>query len=129
MAMKTKLLAVSVVLCGVVMAATPLFAHHGTSNYDRSKMVTVKGTVTKFEMVNPHVLIHFDVKNDKGVIEHWTAETQAPNMLTRAGWSKSILKPGDEITVTGNPTKDGSPEMRMEKLILSNGKELMQYPY
>jgi len=90
---------------------------------------TVKGTVTEFEMINPHVLIHFDVMNDKGVIEHWTAETQGPNMLTRAGWSRKTLQPGDQITVTGNRAKSGGTSMRMEKVVLANGKELKQYPY
>jgi len=127
--MRNRYLAILAAAFGLLLSAGSLFAHHGTSNYERTKMITLKGTVTKFEMVNPHVLVHFDVKNAQGVVEHWTAETQSPNMLIRAGWSKSILKPGDEITITGNPDKTGLPELRLEKVVLSNGKELMQYPY
>lgn len=127
--MRNRYLAILAAVIGLFISVGTVFAHHGASNYDRTKMVTVKGTVTKFEMVNPHVLVHFDVKNAKGVVEHWTAETQSPNMLIRAGWTRTILKPGDEITVTGNPDKSGSPELRMEKIVLSNGKELKQYPY
>jgi len=127
--MKIKLASFLAVVAGLLMVSSPTFAHHGVSEYDTKNLTTVKGTVTELEMINPHVLLHFDVKNDKGVIEHWTAETQGPNMLTRAGWSKKILKPGEEITVTGNRAKNGGTSMRMEKVVLANGKELKQYPY
>jgi len=127
--MQIKLLSLLAGVAGLLLVSSPMFAHHGTSEYDRNNVITLKGTVTELEMINPHVLLHFDVKNDKGVIEHWTAETQGPNMLTRAGWSKKILKPGDEVTVSGDRAKNGGTTMRMEKVVLANGHELKQYPY
>ena len=80
------------------MLSRPLIAHHGTAAYDTSKVVTVKGTMADFRFVNPHVQLFFDVKNEKGETEHWQAELTAPNKLSRAGWDKHTLKPGDLIT-------------------------------
>jgi len=102
------------------------FAHHGTANYDMTKVVTVKGTVTDFQFVNPHTLILFDVKNDQGVIEHWQAEATSPNHLVRAGWSKDIIKSGDQISISGFRAKNGSTVMRFQKMVLANGQEISE---
>jgi len=101
------------------------YAHHGfVSWFDMSKSTTVKGTVTSFDWTNPHSYIYLDVKNDKGAVEKWTIELGALSMLSRAGWRKETLKPGDEITATGNPAKDGKPIMHLDKVVLANGQEL-----
>jgi len=101
------------------------FAHHGfVSWFDMSKSTTVKGTVTSFDWTNPHAYIYFDVKDEKGNIEKWSAELGALGMLARAGWSRNTLKLGDEITATGNRAKDGKPIMHLDKIILANGQEL-----
>src|ERR1700737_2615862 len=97
---------------GLLTVVGPIFAHHGTAAYDTTQETTVKGTVTDFQFVNPHTLIFFDVKNDKGVVEHWQAEAMSPNQLTRDGWNKNTLKPGDQITVTGYRAKNGSNILR-----------------
>ena len=103
----------------------PAYAHHGfVSWFDMSKSVTVKGTVTSFDWTNPHSYIYFDVKDEKGGIQKWSAELGALAMLSRAGWRKDTLKPGDEITATGNPAKDGKPIMHLDKVVLANGQEL-----
>jgi hypothetical protein len=101
------------------------FAHHGfVSWFDMSKSTTVKGTVTSYDWTNPHAYIYFDVKDEKGAVEKWSAELGALGMLARAGWSRNTLKPGDEITATGNRAKDGKPIMHLDKIILANGQEL-----
>src|SRR5438132_198207 len=105
--MKNKLFVVLVAVAALLAVRAPLFAHHGESLYDAHHLITLAGTVTKFEMINPHALIHFDVKDDKGNIEHWTAQGTAPNNLRRVGWTRDSLKPGDQITVSGYPYKDG----------------------
>jgi hypothetical protein len=103
----------------------PLQAHHGEANYDTDKTVSVKGTVTDFEFVNPHVLISLDVKNDKGEIEKWVGEARSPAMLARyGGWDKNTIKVGDAITFYGHRTKNGTPFMRLEKVVLPDGKEM-----
>jgi hypothetical protein len=84
----------------------------------------VKGTVTGYDWTNPHAYIYFDVKDEKGAVEKWTAELGALAMLSRAGWRRDTLKPGDEITATGNRAKDGKPIMHLDKVILANGQEL-----
>jgi hypothetical protein len=104
--------------------AVPLFAHHGQATYDETKLQTVMGTVSDFQFTNPHALIYLDVKNDKGRIEKWTGEGTSPNMLVREGWDRKTIKPGDLVTATGHPARNGSNSMRVEKVILPNGKEL-----
>jgi len=101
------------------------YAHHGfVSWFDVTRSTTVKGTVTSFDWTNPHAYIYFDVKDEKGNIEKWTAELGAIGMLTRAGWRRDTLKPGDEITAVGNRAKDGKPVMHLDKIVFANGQEL-----
>ncbi|HLH07978.1 MAG TPA: DUF6152 family protein [Terriglobales bacterium] len=121
--MRTKLF--SLIALGVLLAlSVPAFAHHGSAAYDMSKTVTVTGTVTDFQFVNPHVLIAMDVKDPAtGKIEHWQGELTSPNHLARAGWTKSTIKPGDELTITGGPAKSGSPTMWIRK-VSKDGQEV-----
>ena len=117
------LLPLTVVL--LLSIAGSAHAHHGfVSWFDMSRSVTVKGTVTSFDWTNPHAYIHLDVKDEKGAIVKWSAELGAIAMLSRAGWKKDTVKPGDEITMTGNPAKDGKPSMHLDKIAFSNGQEL-----
>ncbi|HTC61451.1 MAG TPA: DUF6152 family protein [Candidatus Saccharimonadales bacterium] len=112
-------------MCVGLLALAPLaFAHHGTANYDTGKQITVKGTVTGFEFVNPHVQIFWDAKDDAGAAQKWQGELTSPNRLSRVGWSKSTLKAGDSITITGYPTKSGSHEIWIQKVMTGDGQEL-----
>jgi hypothetical protein len=108
----------------VLMLSVPAIAHHGNAAYDLENPITLKGTVTEFAWSNPHVQIYFDVKDDKGKIVHWASETVSPGMLIRAGWSKNELSPGDQITITLGPAKNGSPVGYALKIVTANGKEL-----
>ncbi len=108
----------------LLMACGQVFAHHGSSNYDLSKPTSVKGTITKFEFINPHSAIHLEAKDDKGNAEQWVIEADSPNNLGRAGWTRDSLKPGDQVTIVGNRLKDGSKVMRLQKIIFADGKEL-----
>jgi len=111
-----------VITFAALLVSTPLFAHHGEANYDTDKVVSVKGTVSGFEFINPHTLITLDVKNDKGEIEKWNCEARSPGMLVRVGgWDKNTLKPGDVITVYGYRAKNGTTVMRLQKLTLADG--------
>jgi len=107
----------------ILFVSAPLPAHHGEVNYDTEKVVSVKGTVTDFQFINPHVQIFMDAKNDKGEIEKWSCEARSPNMLVRVGgWDKNTLKPGDVITAFGFRAKSGSPILRLQKIVLEDGK-------
>lgn len=120
----------NLVLClaitfAVLFVSAPILAHHGETNYDTEKLVTVKATVANFEFINPHVQIFLDVKNDKGEIEKWTCEARSPAMLVRnGGWDKTTLKPGDVITAIGFRAKNGTNILRLKKIVLANGTEL-----
>lgn len=122
--MKNKLVTVSAVAVVFLMVSSSTFAHHGMATYDLQRRITLKGTVTRFDFANPHVLLYFDVKDGNGKVIEWVAETGSPNMMRRGGWNKNTLKPGDQITVSGHPAKNGSPTMRFLKIVLSNGQEL-----
>ena len=115
---------VLVVAVALLAAGGQVTAHHGSSNYDLSKAVSVKGTITQFDFVNPHSAIHLEAKDDKGNSEQWLIEADSPNNLARAGWTRDSLKPGDQVTIVGNRLKDGSKVMRLQKVIFSGGKEL-----
>jgi hypothetical protein len=108
----------------LLMVAAPIFAHHGTSAFDTSKLTTVKGTVTDFQFNNPHVMISVEATDDKGKLDIWTGEANSPNVLTRHGWDRDIIKKGDQITIIGNRPKNGAKAMRLQKVVLSNGQEL-----
>jgi len=107
-----------------LVVVSPTFAHHGKAAYDTKTIVTVKGTMTDFRFINPHVQLYFDVKNDKGEVEQWQAELTAPNKLTRAGWSKHTLTPGDSITASGYVSKNDPHTMWIDKLIGPDGEQL-----
>jgi hypothetical protein len=109
---------------GILALAAAAFAHHGTANYDTSTKITVKGVVTDFQFVNPHVLIYWEAKDDSGEIQKWQGELTSPNHLMRAGWTKATLKPGDEITINGYGTKSGAHEIWIQKVTLANGEDL-----
>lgn len=114
-----------VALCvGLFMVCSPTFAHHGTSAYDMTKPITLKGIITRFELVNPHSVVYFDVTDDKGNVVHWVAESIGPGRAFRAGWTRDSLKPGDHVTITLNPAKNGQPVGFLQKVVLANGKEL-----
>ncbi|PYU21261.1 MAG: hypothetical protein DMG30_18065 [Acidobacteria bacterium] len=121
--MKPKFLMICA-LAGSLIVSVPLFAHHGNAAFDVGKRVTVKGTVTDWVWANPHCWLKFDVKDDKGNVAHWVAETNnAPDMIER-GWSKNTFKPGDEVTVTVEPVKSGNPVGRVVAVVLPNGQNL-----
>jgi DNA/RNA endonuclease YhcR with UshA esterase domain len=107
-----------------VLGSSVAFAHHGTANYDTTKSVTVKGAVTNFQFINPHVIISLDVKDDKGIVQNWQGGLTSPNHLMRSGWTKDTLKTGDVITISGFPAKSGAPEMWIQKVVLASGDVL-----
>jgi hypothetical protein len=122
--MKFKHSAILAAAVGLLTIVGPIFAHHGTAAYDTTQETTVKGTVTDFLFINPHTVIFLDVKNDKGDVEHWQVDAQSPNQLTRDGWNKNTLKPGDQIAVTGFRAKNHSDILRFLKVVLPNGREI-----
>jgi uncharacterized protein DUF6152 len=108
----------------VLASCAPIFAHHGNAAYDESKVVVLKATVTKFAWANPHSIITFETKDDKGKVEHWAAELGSPSALSLLGWTKASVLPGDMITVYIHQSKTGNPVGRIEHIVLPDGSSL-----
>jgi len=105
------------------IASAPLLAHHGNSSFDTEKKLTMKATVTEWFWANPHCFLKFDVTEKENVV-HWVAETSNPADMTNLGWSKQDFKPGDHVTVTLQPVKNGQPIGRVIQVVLANGQVL-----
>ena len=116
---------VSVPLCFVALTvAVPVFAHHSAFAFDTERTLVVAGTVTEWFWANPHCLLKFDVETDSGDVVHWVTETQAPANLIDAGWRKNDLGPGDEVTVTVQPARNGNPVGRIVRIDFADGRSL-----
>ena len=121
--MNRRLLPALSVFLGLLIFSGVLVAHHGTAAYE-TKLTTVKGVVTGFRFIHPHSEIYFDVKNDRCEVEKWVAEGNSATVMARSGWTRNSLKPGDEITATGNRSRNGSTTMHLRKLVRADGTEL-----
>jgi hypothetical protein len=106
--MKHRPITALAMLAGLLFVPLRGFAHHGSAAYDMTKLVTGKATVTSLLWANPHTMLNFDMKDDKGGVTHWSLEMFNPLWMSRAGWSKNTFKAGDEIEVTFHPAKNGS---------------------
>jgi hypothetical protein len=115
-----------VVFAGVCLfaASAPVLAHHGGSAYDTAHPLTLVGTVKDFQFIQPHPLITLEVKDDQGAMTEWSIEMTAPNHLVHYGWNGKKLKPGDQITVMGSPSKNGLKVLNLRKISFTNGAEI-----
>ncbi|HMF96011.1 MAG TPA: DUF6152 family protein [Vicinamibacterales bacterium] len=114
------------VILALVSAALPLSAHHSWP-VNTSKLVTVKGTVMDFTWENPHPMITLEVRTDDGKLEKWSVGGPAINRMEANGWSKSTVKPGDVITGIGYQYSNGQKIIRLERVVLADGRELRVY--
>jgi hypothetical protein len=114
------------VALGIVASlfSLPLSAHHGNAAYEMDKSVTLKGTVTQWVWANPHCILQLDVTDDHGQVVQWTAETENPSSMVHYGYTKQSMKPGDQITVTMLPAKNGKPIGRIVEVVLPSGQKL-----
>ena len=109
---------------GMLLPATQAAAHHSFAMFDRTKTVTISGTVKDWQWVNPHTWLQLDVKGANGKTTEWSIEGRSPNVLERRGWKKSIMRPGDKVTVIIYPLKTGEPGGAFVRLILADGRNL-----
>lgn len=112
---------------GLLLVAMPVLAHHSFSaEYDRAQPITLKGTVTKVEWMNPHARFYLDVKDDAtSKVANWEFELGSPNGLMRQGWTRNSLKVGDVVSVNGSRAKDGSNLVNATNVALENGKRVL----
>lgn len=107
-----------------LVVSLPLLAHHGNAAYDATKEVTITGTVTEWIVANPHSLLKFDAADDKGNLTHWIVESGAASANQARGvrLTRQLLKPGDKVVVTLMPAKNGQPIGRIHRLVLPDGR-------
>ena len=123
--MITRLQVLALAVVGLVAAAGPLFAHHSWP-VDTSREVTVKGTVTGYNWANPHVMMGLDV-DVNGKIEKWNVGGPSTARMAGNGWDNKTLKMGDVITAIGYRFTDGQNILRLQKIVMANGKEMFLY--
>ena len=110
---------------GLLVATVPVMAHHAfAAEYDGTKSIKLRGTVTKMEWINPHAWIHLEVKNPDGTVTKWMIEGAAPNALIRRGFNRNSLLPGTELIVEGFLAKDGSNYANGRDMTFTDGKKL-----
>ena len=118
-------LGVLAAVAGLLVSAVPVLAHHSfAAEYDANKPVTLTGTVTKIEWMNPHTRFYIDVRDKNGVLTNWNLELASPNALVRNGWTRKSLNVGDEVTVQGSLAKDGSKMANARVVTLANGRQV-----
>jgi len=115
---------------GLLFFSAASLGHHGSNVvYDLNQTITIAGTVTGFQFVNPHALIFLEVTGEDGAVVGWLAGLPGPNRLARSeGWSRDTFKPGDQISITGAPARSGSPSVWVEQVFL-NDKPLLGQRY
>lgn len=114
-------------IVGAALATAPaILAHHSfAAEYDSKKPVTLKGTVTKIDWMNPHVYFYIDVEEEGGAVTNWGLEMGPPNGLQRQGWTRNTMKIGDVIVVEGTLAKDGTHQANARSVTMANtGKKL-----
>ena len=120
-----RIFAMAAVVAAVVASGARASAHHSfAAEFDANSPVTLKGTITKMEWINPHSWIHLDVKNADGSVTEWMVEGGTPNTLFRRGFTREAVKAGMEITVEGYRAKNGANRANGRDLILKDGKRL-----
>jgi hypothetical protein len=118
-----------VLVVGVFLGVPSLWGHHGVARFDMKHPVTMQGTVTDFQWINPHAYIYADMKDESGKVANWKLELGSLGMLTRfGGWTPNTVKRGDRITVHGFRAKDGSPYMSLVEIELPNGQSMRGSP-
>jgi hypothetical protein len=125
--MRLRLCVAALVVLGVLGA--PVLAHHSPAAFDRTKEVTLVGTVKEFRWQNPHTWIEVlvpDAATKKDVL--WGVELTSPTYLVRAGWKSNLIKPGDKVTIVVNPVRSGEPAGIFKSLTLADGRTFLERP-
>lgn len=121
--MRTTFLALIMASASVAVPSSVL-AHHGQASYEPGKTLTLQGTVADWIWANPHCHLHMDVKDASGAVTRWVLETQNPVSMSKGGWTRRSMAPGDVVTVTFQPVRSGAPLGLIRNLVLASGQTL-----
>ncbi|HEX4025379.1 MAG TPA: DUF6152 family protein [Steroidobacteraceae bacterium] len=108
----------------LMLFSAPAWVHHSYAMFDPTRKISVSGTITEFHWTNPHASFKVSATTAAGAPEIWAVEMGSPNNLIREGWKRTTLKPGDQVTVTVTPLRDGSPGGSYLGIVLADGKTL-----
>src|SRR5215813_2762048 len=122
--MRIKPLAFAAAAVLLLMAGSAIAHHSFAAEYDARKPITLTGTVTKVEWMNPHIFLYVDVKDSDGKVTSWRGEGGNLSGLMRRGWRKDSLKVGDIVTIEGSLAKNGQPLVNARTVTLADGKKL-----
>src|SRR5688572_9266964 len=109
----------------VFSMSTVVLAHHSTAAYENTTLTLKNAITTKLVWANPHSVLWFEVKDGRGRVTTWTAESGSPSALSRVGWNRNSVKAGDVITVELFPAKNGARVARLARIVLADGRELL----
>src|SRR6476660_5067054 len=119
-----KKIASLVVMVILFITTTPGFAHHAAVAYQRTSIELKNATIVKVPWINPHGIVSCDVKDDAGKVSRWTLEMGSPAAMTRVGWDRNSLSPGDVVKIDVNPAKNGTKFGRLLRVTKTDGKTL-----
>ena len=108
----------------VLLFSSPAYVHHSGAMFDITKEIKIAGTISEFNWSNPHANFKLVVTGADGIAQNWAVEMNSPNNLVRDGWKRSTLSPGDKVTVTIHPLRDGTPGGQYVSVVLANGQAL-----
>ena len=128
--MSVRLIASFSAAAGFLFFSVASLGHQGSNTvYDLNQTITIEGTITDFQFVNPHTLIFLDVTGEDGAVVSWLGGLSGPNHLAREeGWTRDTFKPGDQVSIIGAPARGGTPSVWIEQVFL-NGTPLLAQQY
>ena len=121
--MSTRIIALALAGAGLLLGPSAVMAHHGAATFDTVGEITLKGTVTEWVWSNPHSILRIDVKAEDGTVKNWSVATANVADLSKRGWSRRLLNPGDQVTVTIQPAKSGAPVGMIRNVVLADGRK------
>jgi hypothetical protein len=111
-----------IIFVGLLLFATSAESHHGWAEFDEKTEIMLEGTVTDFHYVNPHCVVEFDVRDEKGRVQKWQGEFSNPGVLSRRGWNAASLEAGDKLRITGHPARNGVLALHVTRILSATGE-------
>ena len=121
--MNTRIIALALAAAALLLGPSAVLAHHGAATFDTVGEITLKGTVTEWVWSNPHSILRIDVKGEDGTVKNWSVATANVADLSKRGWTRKTLNPGDQVTVLIQPAKSGAPVGMIRNVVLADGRK------